>query len=191
MARGRPSKKAHIIDAACGLFTKQGYQSTSIDQVVLTAAVSKPTVYSNFPTKLVLWENVVESLIERAKEDMDAALTSLQSGLKTTDDEALVAGWIMLWQAWVAKQERLAVYRVLLGEQHKMAESTVALFDQFEAVLESVLTKWLEAFNVTLMAFFALKAISKEALLMPALLNQECIKSDVFKKQLEWLVNKK
>jgi AcrR family transcriptional regulator len=189
MARGRPSKKAHIIDAACGLFTKQGYQSTSIDQVVLTAEVSKPTVYSNFPTKLVLWETVVESLIERAKEDMEAALTNLQSTLKTTDNEALVGGWITLWEAWTGKQERLAVYRVLLGEQHKMAASTVALFDQFEAVLESVLTKWLEAFNVTLMAFFALKAISKEALLMPALLNQECMKSDVFKKQLEWVIS--
>ncbi len=191
MARGRPSKKAHIIDAACGLFTKQGYQSTSIDQVVLTAAVSKPTVYSNFPTKLVLWENVVESLIERAKEDMDAALENLQFGLKATDNKALVGGWITLWEAWVAKQERLAVYRVLLGEQHKMAESTVALFDQFEAVLESVLTKWLEAFNVTLIALFALKAISKEALLMPALLNQERMSSDEFKTQLEWLVNQK
>jgi AcrR family transcriptional regulator len=191
MARGRPSKKAHIIDAACGLFTKQGYQSTSIDQVVLTAAVSKPTVYSNFPTKLVLWENVVESLIERAKEDMNAALTNLQSGLKMTDNEVLVGGWITLWEVWVEKQERLAVYRVLLGEQHKMAESTVALFDQFEAVLESVLTKWLEAFDVPLMTLFALKAISKEALLMPALLNQERMNSNEFKAQLEWLVNQK
>ncbi len=191
MARGRPSKKAHIIDAACGLFTKQGYQSTSIDQVVLTAAVSKPTVYSNFPTKLVLWENVVESLIERAKEDMNAALTNLQSGLKMTDNEVLVGGWITLWEVWVEKQERLAVYRVLLGEQHKMAESTVALFDQFEAVLESVLTKWLEAFDVPLMTLFALKAISKEALLMPALLNQERMNSNEFKAQLECLVNQK
>lgn len=189
MARGRPSKKAHITDAACRLFTKQGYQSTSIDQVVQAAEVSKPTVYSNFPTKLVLWENVVESLIERAKEDMNAALMRLQSEVKTTDNEALLAGWITLWETWVAKQERLAVYRVLLGEQHKMATSTIALFDQFEAVLESVLAKWLEAFNVSLMALFALKAISKEALLMPALLNQARMSSDKFKKQLEWLVN--
>jgi len=151
----------------------------------------RPVVCLPSKVKLVLWENVLESLIECAKEDMDAALTNLQSALKTTDSAALVAGWITLWQAWTAKQERLAVYRVLLGEQHKMAASTVALFDQFEAVLESVLTKWLEAFDVTLMALFALKAISKEALLMPALLNQECMKSDDFKKQLEWLVNKK
>lgn len=188
MARGRPSKKAHIVEVACGLFTKQGYQSTSIDQVVLTAAVSKPTVYSNFPTKLVLWETVVESLIERAKEDMETLLSNLQAGVKTTDKITLVAGWITLWETWVAKQERLAVYRVLLGEQHKMAESTVALFDQFEAVLELVLTKWLAAFDVTLMALFALRAISKDALLMPALLNQERMNSDEFKKQLEWVI---
>ncbi|ETX11365.1 TetR family transcriptional regulator [Marinomonas ushuaiensis DSM 15871] len=187
MARGRPSKKAHIIDAACGLFTKQGYQSTSIDQVVVTAAVSKPTVYSNFPTKLVLWENVIESLIERAKDDMETTLSSLQSALKTPDNTTLISGWITLWQTWVKKQERLAVYRVLLGEQHKMATSTVALFDQFETVLESALQAWLSGFDVIESSLFTLKAVTKEALLMPALLHQKPMDSIELMKQLELL----
>ena len=182
MARGRPSKKAHIIDAACGLFSKQGYQSTSIDQVVLAAEVSKPTVYSNFPTKLVLWETVLESLIERAKEDMSACLHRLQEG----NDSTFTKGWVSLWQAWIEKPERLAVYRVLLGEQHKLEASTLALFDQFEAVLESILKHWIETCHVVQDSLFLLKAISKEALLMPVLLNQNRMGSD----QLTLLVEK-
>jgi len=183
MARGRPSKKAHIVEVACGLFTKQGYQSTSIDQVVLAAAVSKPTVYSNFPTKLVLWETALSSLTERAQEEMKAALLKLKSVKKPQ----LITGWIALWSVWVGQQERLAVYRILLGEQHKMALSTTELFGQFEAVLEAVLAEWLMAFDVSSMHLFALKAVSKEAVLMPALLNRESMNSDELERQLEWV----
>ncbi len=180
MARGRPSKKAHIVEVACELFTKQGYQSTSIDQVVLAAAVSKPTVYSNFPTKLVLWETALFSLTERAQEEMDIALLKLNSAKELS----FITGWIALWSVWVGKAERLASYRILLGEQHKMAPSTFALFVEFEAVLESALSEWMTEFPVSPMIFFALKAVSKEALLMPALMNQAMIEENNLAQQL-------
>ena len=67
MARGRPSKKGLIADAALNLFQVAGYQGTSIDQVVLEAGVSKPTVYSNYPSKQLLWQEVLKQIIERSK----------------------------------------------------------------------------------------------------------------------------
>ncbi|MBR7890284.1 TetR/AcrR family transcriptional regulator [Marinomonas sp. A79] len=167
MARGRPSKKAHIVSAAGGLFTKQGYQSTSIDQVVQTAAVSKPTVYSNFPTKLVLWEEVLIALIEASHIEMQTCLDKL----KKHTDRAFTDGWITLWETWVNKPEHLAVYRIMLGEQHKMQPSTFALFAEFEAVLEAVLLDWVDFTSVKTENLFAMKAVSREALLTPALMN--------------------
>lgn len=184
MARGRPSKKGHIVEAACGLFTQQGYQSTSIDQVVVTAGVSKPTVYSNFPTKLVLWETALTLLTEQAQDEMQKILVRLQTKKNLT----LISGWILLWEAWVNKAERLAVYRILLGEQHKMLPSTFALFTEFEAVLESTLLAWIAAFSVSPMNFFALKAVSKEALLMPALMNQAMMGTIELESQLDALL---
>ncbi len=184
MARGRPSKKGHIVEAACGLFTQQGYQSTSIDQVVVTAGVSKPTVYSNFPTKLVLWETVLTSLTEQAQDEMQKVLMRLQ----TKKNLSLISGWILLWEAWVNKVERLAVYRILLGEQHKMLPSTFALFAEFEAVLESTLLVWIAEFSVSPMNFFALKAVSKEALLMPALMKQTMMDKTELESQLDELL---
>jgi len=184
MARGRPSKKAHIVESACGLFTQQGYQSTSIDQVVSTAGVSKPTVYSNFPTKLVLWEMVLTSLTEQAQGDMQKALGRLQS----KKEASLINGWMLLWQVWVNKAEHLAAYRILLGEQHKMAPSTFALFAEFEAVLESTLKAWIADFSVSAVNFFALKAVSKEALLMPALMKQRMMDKAELESQLDALL---
>lgn len=184
MARGRPSKKAHIVEAAGGLFTQQGYQSTSIDQVVATAGVSKPTVYSNFPTKLVLWETALILLTEQAHDEMQKILVRLQTKKNLT----LISGWILLWETWVNKVERLAVYRILLGEQHKMAPSTFALFAEFEAVLESTLLAWIAEFSVSPMNFFTLKAVSKEALLTPALMNQAMMNKSELECQLDDLL---
>ena len=184
MARGRPSKKDHIVKVASVLFNEQGYQSTSIDQVVLEAAVSKPTVYSNFPAKLVLWENVLTLLTEQAQQEMKARLDTLQVKTEIT----LITGWITLWEEWVNKPERLAVYRILLGEQHKMASSTFVLFSEFETVLETTLMAWIDRFSVSPMNFFALKAVSKEALLMPALFNQKKMEKKELTQQLNGLM---
>lgn len=51
-----------IIDAAFELFYLQGYQSTTMDQVIEASGVSKPTVYIYFPSKEIL---CVEYLKER------------------------------------------------------------------------------------------------------------------------------
>ncbi|WP_338086290.1 TetR/AcrR family transcriptional regulator [Marinomonas algarum] len=155
------------MSAAGKLFTQQGYQSTSIDQVVQAAAVSKPTVYSNFPTKLVLWEEVLIALTNESFVEMQSCLTQLRSHSKSHFTE----GWIILWETWVNKVEHLAVYRIMLGEQHKMQPSTFALFAKFELVLENILMDWISVFPILEVNFFTLKAVSREALLTPALMN--------------------
>lgn len=179
MARGRPSKKGIIAEAASELFTKQGYQATSIDQVVVAAGVSKPTVYSNFPTKLALWETVLEALIESSKAEM----TTLLHNQKVTASD-FTQGWIALWEAWTAKPERLAVYLIMLGEQHKMAHTSFELFVEFESVLGDILMQCLEEAQIALEYFFILKAISKEAVLMPALMKQPPMEKWQFTLQL-------
>jgi len=184
MARGRPSKKDHIVEAACDLFTKQGYQSTSIEQVIAQAEVSKPTVYSNFPTKLVLWESVLLSITERAKAEMYTTLARLQS----SEETEFLSGWLALWEAWIKEQERLAIYRIQVGERHKMADTTICLFDEFEYVLESALQSWVSGFDEIIVPYFTFKAVTKEALLMPVLLHQEKMTIDHLIEQLEPLL---
>ena len=171
MARGRPSKKAQIIQAACELFIKQGYQGTSIDQVVAAAAVSKPTVYSNFTTKLLLWESVLVEIIQRAEQELTETLKQLEQ----TSADNPATGWIALWKVWCQQPERIATYRILLGEQYKMQPSTVELFNQLEQVLENHLLAWMKAAKPSDNMLFSLNAVSKEALLMPALLNQDAL----------------
>jgi hypothetical protein len=48
---------------------------------------------------------------------------------------------------------------------------------------------WITAFYVSPTVFFVLKAVSKEALLMPALLNQAMMEEDELARQLEVLIH--
>ena len=64
---GRPKdlgKRAAILAAARQMFTSQGYEGTSMDQIAALAGVSKLTVYSHFGDKEALFAAVVRAHCE-------------------------------------------------------------------------------------------------------------------------------
>lgn len=65
--RGRPSdssKHVAILAGARKLFTRFGFDHTSMDAIADCAAVTKTTVYKHFGNKQALFETVLESLLE-------------------------------------------------------------------------------------------------------------------------------
>ena len=67
LSAGRPkdlSKGAAILDAAKRLFTAQGFDGTSMDQIAAEAGVSKLTVYSHFGDKDALFFAAVSAKCE-------------------------------------------------------------------------------------------------------------------------------
>lgn len=54
-------KRAAILDAAKRIFTAQGFEATSMDQIAADAGVSKLTVYSHFGDKEALFAAAVEA----------------------------------------------------------------------------------------------------------------------------------
>ena len=67
--RNTTSTKEKIIDAAFDLFYRQGYNQTTIDQVIESSGVSRPTVYSHFSSKEDL---CLEYLQEKRRKDIAA-----------------------------------------------------------------------------------------------------------------------
>jgi len=51
MARKPTDAKERVIKAAFKLFYEQGYKATRVDHIVEESGVSKPTIYTYFPTK--------------------------------------------------------------------------------------------------------------------------------------------
>lgn len=69
---GRPPKAeqnaaaSRIIEAATGLFATRGFAGTSMEQVAARCGAGKDTVYRRFPSKVALFEAVVEHAHQRA-----------------------------------------------------------------------------------------------------------------------------
>lgn len=69
---GRPSRSEQnaaserIIDAATELFASKGFAGTSMEQVASQCGAGKDTVYRRFPSKVALFEAVVEHAHARA-----------------------------------------------------------------------------------------------------------------------------
>ena len=59
-----PAKRAAVLDAAMALFSEQGFDGVSMDQIAQTAGVSKLTVYSHFGDKEGLLSAVVQAYCE-------------------------------------------------------------------------------------------------------------------------------
>lgn len=77
---GRPkdmTKRAAILEAAKRLFTLQGYEGVSMDQIAAEAGVSKLTVYSHFGDKETLFVDAVKEHCER---QLPASLFDEQPG---------------------------------------------------------------------------------------------------------------
>lgn len=63
----RASKRDEIVEQAETLFLEHGFKGTSIDLVVSTCGVSKPTVYKHFPDKQVLMDAVMNQWLDQRK----------------------------------------------------------------------------------------------------------------------------
>lgn len=73
------STRERILEAATKLFLEDGYSSTSLESVALSANVTKPTVYSHFQSKKGLFDAVIQ-------QNTRTPLAILKDALKPSDD---------------------------------------------------------------------------------------------------------
>lgn len=59
-------KRAAILDAAISEFSEQGFEATSMDRIAAMAEVSKRTVYNHFPSKDVLFSEILSLLWKKS-----------------------------------------------------------------------------------------------------------------------------
>jgi AcrR family transcriptional regulator len=66
-----PDARARVLDAAVELFAQQGYDGTSVTQVITRAGVAKGGFYHHFASKEALLYEVYGDLIRRQLDGMD------------------------------------------------------------------------------------------------------------------------
>jgi len=108
------SARERVLYAAVALFARQGYDATSVAQVITRAGVAKGGFYHHFASKEALLYEVYGDLITRQLAAMDAVLARRLSSAETV--RALIVDLVESTAA--SAQQALVFWR----EQHKLGD---------------------------------------------------------------------
>ncbi|MER9326222.1 TetR/AcrR family transcriptional regulator [Mesorhizobium sp. M0488] len=89
--RGHEAKRVSIVDAAAGVFCREGFAGANIDLIAVEAGVSRQTVYNHHGDKEKLFIAVVRDLTERCNAGIFATIATFPDQPK--DLEADLTGF--------------------------------------------------------------------------------------------------
>lgn len=123
---GRPSKAdaetvdGRLLDAAESLFLERGFDGASVAAVAELAGASKQTIYLRYPTKVRLFEAMIERAIERFLGGLDRRIAG-----RTV--EARIHNLAMLFVDRTLDPQSLQLMRALIAEVGRLGEVAVVL----------------------------------------------------------------
>jgi TetR/AcrR family transcriptional repressor of mexJK operon len=134
MAEGGQSarKRQAIIDAATTLFLRDGYRSTSMDQIAAQAAVGKQTVYKQFGDKEQLFREIVLGVTANS----EAIITDLTSVVRRgeidslADLRAVLTDLARRYIDGVLRPNVLSLRRLIIAEAERFPDLARTYFEQ-------------------------------------------------------------
>lgn len=167
MATLTEKKKSAITASAAELFLDRGYGSVSMDEIAAHACVSKRTVYNHFPSKELLFSEIVKSTWS----DSDLPNLRFQAGADIRKDITEFAHSFIK----MLRSERFTkLIRLVMGESERFPELKTVYSDQGIKSLIQTMTDYLSETgrvddDPRLAAQFYLGMV-KEALFWPVML---------------------
>ena len=126
------SRRRALLDAALAVFSRYGYQKTSMDEVARSAQLSRQGLYLHFATKEELFQAAVRNALEHSSGAAVAALTSVSLPL----DQRLVRAF----DEWLGRY-----IGIMGGDASDLIEATSRLsgtmLTQYEEMFSDAVTK--------------------------------------------------
>jgi AcrR family transcriptional regulator len=112
--QNRLNRERTILDAALTVFAAQGYSGTTMDAVAAEAGVTKPTLYSYFPSKEQLFQAMM-----LGKRDLMLDVFDHPSGKGMVAD---LHGFAWAYADTVMRPDMLSLARLIIGEVQRFPE---------------------------------------------------------------------
>jgi len=130
---GRSARKRRaIMQAATALFLRDGYRSTSMDQIAADAAVSKQTVYKQFADKEQLFREIVLEVTGNS----EAIIADLTSVLRSSeinsaaDLRTVLTDLARRYIDGVLRPNVLSLRRLIIAEAERFPDLARTYFEQ-------------------------------------------------------------
>jgi TetR/AcrR family transcriptional repressor of mexJK operon len=125
-------KRRAIIEAATALFLRDGYRSTSMDQIAAQAEVGKQTVYKQFEDK----EQLFRAIVLGVTANSEAIITDLTSELRNGEISCLADLRVVLTDLarryidGVLQPNVLSLRRLVIAEAERFPDLARTYFEQ-------------------------------------------------------------
>lgn len=137
----RMNTRRKLFEAAVTLIAEQGFSSTTVDEIAERAGVAKGTVYYNFASKTVLFEELLRHGIELLTDSLQRAAdgTAARGGSNVDALDAMIRAGLEFISAYPALTQ---LYVAELWRTNRAWQSTLMqVRQQAVAVIETVLQK--------------------------------------------------
>lgn len=157
------NRQKQIIDIACRLFARRGYEGTSLRDIAEEAKITKAALYYHFPNKEALYHRIVldslRALIDSVRGAVDLAPTGLEkvrqfmlvsADFMDGDRDSWMAGSNAFWMGAASEPRALAI--ALRNEYESLLRSCIA---------QAVKTGEFRESNIPLTGRFLLSALTQ------------------------------
>jgi AcrR family transcriptional regulator len=140
----REATRQKLYEAAVTLIAEQGFSATTVDEIAERAGVAKGTVYYNFASKSVLFEELLRHGVQLLSASLREAAerTARQGGSKVDALDAMIRAGLVFIQAYPSFTQ---LYVAELWRTNRAWQSTLMVVRQEAvAVVEGVLREGVE-----------------------------------------------
>ena len=127
-----PDTRQRVLEAACEAFREEGYQA-SIDRIATRAQVARQTLYNHFPSKEVLFAEVIDQAIQSILVTLDG----------DGDARSTLLAFGEAYRNKLLSPEGLAWFRTMASEAPRFPELAQQFFNQGPAATRKKLSTYL------------------------------------------------
>lgn len=176
---GRSARKRQaILDAATGVFLRDGYLGANMDEIAALSGVSKQTIYKHFASKEALFVEIVSSMTGDAGDAVLSEVGQLDPG---TDVTGYLVDYAHRQLTVVLTPRLMQLRRLVIGEVSRFPELAKVLYERGPLRAMAAQAKMLErlaARGLLVIDDFARAAAHFNWLVMADPLNQAMLLGD-------------
>ena len=157
------NRQDQIIDIACRLFARRGYEGTSLRDIAEEAKITKAALYYHFPNKEALYHRIVLDSLRALIDSVRAAVETAPTGLEKVRQFMLLSADFMDADrdSWMAGSNAFWT-----GGESQSRELTISLRNEYEALLrtciaDAIKSEQFRPSNVAMTGRFLLSALSQ------------------------------
>lgn len=131
MAAKEGARKEDILKASIQVFSKEGFYNARMEDIAIAAGVGKGTIYEYFPSKKVLFQEMMRYAVEMYIAEVERHITGIK------DAKEVLSSFMRFNINFLREHAEIA--RVVINQPHEINEEIMELFMNMRRNIEETI----------------------------------------------------